>query len=73
MEGSGQLEAPAALPPGERAPGGSQNRSGRCGEENNLLPLTGIELQFPDHPDRKQSLYRLSYSGFFKNTVEVLF
>lgn len=27
-------------------PNGPQNRSGRCREEENLLPLTVIELQF---------------------------
>jgi hypothetical protein len=35
-----------------------QNRSGRCGEEENLLSLPGIES---GHPDRSHSLYRLSY------------
>jgi hypothetical protein len=50
---SGQLHAPAALPPGNCPPcqlyrrlGGSQSRSGRYGEERNLLPLPGIEPQF---------------------------
>jgi hypothetical protein len=47
---SGQLEAPAALPPGKelhcplnRRLGGPQSRSGRFGEAKNLLPLSGIE------------------------------
>jgi hypothetical protein len=47
---SGQLHAPAALPQGKGPQyplytrlGGPQNRSGRCGQENNLLSLPGIE------------------------------
>jgi hypothetical protein len=65
MELSGQLHAPAALPPGkepryplDRRPGGPHNRSGRCGEEKNLS-LPGIEpgLFSP-------SLYQLSWPGF---------
>jgi hypothetical protein len=43
MEVSGQLHAPAALPPGkepryalDRRLDGPQSRSGRCGEEKNL-------------------------------------
>jgi hypothetical protein len=50
MEVSGQLHAPAALPRGKspRHPlgvglGEPQSRSGRCGEERNVLPLPGIE------------------------------
>jgi hypothetical protein len=48
MEVSGQLHAPAALPPGEeplipRRLGGPQSRSGRCGEEKNSHPLQGLE------------------------------
>jgi hypothetical protein len=51
MEVSGQLHAPAALPPGEEPPvpigqeaGWAQRRSGRGGEEINSHPLTGLEL-----------------------------
>jgi hypothetical protein len=51
MEVSGQLHAPAALPPGKDPPrypldrglGGPQNRSGRDGEEKNSQPLPGHE------------------------------
>jgi hypothetical protein len=50
MEVSGQLHAPAALPP-RKEPlyllywrlGGPQNRSGRSGEEKNSQPLPEIE------------------------------
>jgi hypothetical protein len=45
MEVSGQLHAPAALPPGkdprytlDRRLGGPQSRSGCCGEEKHLAP-----------------------------------
>jgi hypothetical protein len=41
--------------------GGYQNRSGRRGEKKNLA-LTGGPL---GRPARGQSLYRLSYPGFF--------
>ena len=51
---SGQLHVPAALPQGKkkayytqsRRLDDPQDRSGRLGGEKNLLPLTGIELQF---------------------------
>jgi hypothetical protein len=63
---SGQLHALAA-PPGERGPpypldgrlGGSQNRSGRHGEEKIVAP-TGTTL---GRPARTQSLCRLQYPG----------
>jgi hypothetical protein len=49
MEVSGQLHAPAALPPGKlpkyslnRKLDGPQIRSGRCGEEE-ILAMAGIE------------------------------
>jgi hypothetical protein len=42
MELSGQLLVPLVLPP-EKELGGPQIRSGRFGEENNLLLLLGIE------------------------------
>jgi hypothetical protein len=50
MEVSGQLHAPAALPPGEDPwhplnwrLGGPQSRSGRGGEEKNTQPLPRLE------------------------------
>jgi hypothetical protein len=50
MEVSGQLHAPAALPPGkspwyplDRRLGGPQSHSGSGGEEKNSLPSPGIE------------------------------
>jgi hypothetical protein len=50
MEVSDQLHASAALSPGEnpwyplgRKLGGPQSRSGRCGEEKNPQPLSGLE------------------------------
>jgi hypothetical protein len=66
MEVSGQVHAPAALPPGGKSPwypldrrlGEPQCRYGRGGEEKSL-PLPGIE---PGHPDRSLVTI-LSYSG----------
>jgi hypothetical protein len=53
MEVSGQLHAPAALPPGkepwypvDRRLGRPQNLSGRHGEEKNLAP-TGTQTPTP--------------------------
>jgi len=49
MEVSGQLHAPAALPPGtepyplDRRLGGPQSHSGRGGEEKNSQPPPEIE------------------------------
>jgi hypothetical protein len=50
MEVSGQLHAPATVPPGkepleplDRRLGGPQSRSGRGGEEKNSQPPSGIE------------------------------
>jgi hypothetical protein len=50
MEVSGQLHAPAILPPGkspwyplDRMLRGPQSRSGRGGEEKNSQPLPGLE------------------------------
>jgi hypothetical protein len=70
MEMSGQLHAPAALPPGkspwnplDRRLDGSQSRSGRGAEEKNSQPPPGIEPQNPDRPARSPALYRLSYPG----------
>jgi hypothetical protein len=61
MEVSGQLHAPAALPPGkdtlvyplDRRLGGPQSRSGRGGREKNSQPPSGIEPQNPDRPVRR--------------------
>jgi hypothetical protein len=54
MEVSGQLHAPAALPPGkvpwypsDRNLGGPQIRSGHGGEEKNSQPPPGIEPRIP--------------------------
>jgi hypothetical protein len=62
MEVSGQLHAPAALPPGkspryllDRRLGGPQSRSGRGGEEKNSQPLPGLEP--PAHLARSSELY----------------
>jgi hypothetical protein len=70
MEVSGQLHAPAALPPGQEPlvpigyeAGWAQSRSGRGGEEKNSQPPPGIEPQNNDHPARSPALYRLSYHG----------
>jgi hypothetical protein len=56
MEMSDQLHAPAAYNAGkepqyplDRRLGGPQNQSGSCGEDENLLPLLGVELQ-PSSP-----------------------
>jgi hypothetical protein len=64
---SGQVNAAAALPPGERNADthwmggwvGPQNQSGRCEEEKNFLP---VQESKPGRPARSPSLYRLSYS-----------
>jgi hypothetical protein len=44
---SGQLHAPAALPPGKElpVPTGSQSQSGRGDEEKNTCPLPAIKRQ----------------------------
>jgi hypothetical protein len=66
MEVSGQLHAPAALPPGERAPG-THSIGGWVGPTTGLddvekrkflLPL-GLELRPLGRPVRSQSLCRL--------------
>jgi len=60
----GQRHAPAALPPGNtryqlyRRMGGHQGRSGRV---RKIWPPTGIRS--PDHPTRREPLYRLHYHG----------
>jgi hypothetical protein len=60
---SGQLHAPAALPPLDRRLGGPQSRSGRCGEKRKFLTLPGLELRPLSRPARSRSLWRLSYPG----------
>jgi hypothetical protein len=54
LEVSGQLHAPAALPPGKsprypfyRRLGGPQSRSGRYGEVKFFFTLPGFELPLP--------------------------
>jgi hypothetical protein len=71
MEVSGQLLAPAALPPGKESPwypldrrlGWPQSRAGRGSLEKISQPPPGIEPQNPDRPARSPALYRLSYHG----------
>jgi hypothetical protein len=67
---SGQLHAPAALPPGKsprysfyRRLGGPQSRSGRYGEVKTFYPTGTRTPAPPGRPARSQSLYRLSYPG----------
>jgi hypothetical protein len=67
MEVSGQLHAPAALPPGERAPG-TPCIGGWVGpraglddmEKRKIFPLPGLELRPLGRSARSQSLYWLS-------------
>jgi hypothetical protein len=68
MEVRGELQAPAALPPGERAPGihwvggWVAPRADLDPMENRkILPLLGIEPR-----PSSSSLYRLSYPGSTK-------
>jgi hypothetical protein len=70
MDMNGQLNDPAALPPGkeflvpwDRSLGGLQSRSGRGGEEKNSQTPPEIEPWNPDRPARSPALYRLSYHG----------
>jgi hypothetical protein len=63
--GEWSASRPGRFTPGEepqypldRRLGGPQSRSGRCGEEKNLLPLPGIETRLSS-----LSLYRPSYPG----------
>jgi hypothetical protein len=69
---SGQLHAPTALPPGERAPG-THWIGGWVGpgagrddvEKKKFLSLSGLELRPLGRPARSQSLYRLRYPGSY--------
>jgi hypothetical protein len=47
MEVSGQLHAPAALPPGKETRYPPQGRSGHGGEEKNSQPPPGIDPRTP--------------------------
>jgi hypothetical protein len=67
---SGQLHAPAALPPGKRPRypfyrrlGGPQSRSGRYGEVKIFYPTGTRTPASPCRPAPSQPLYRLSYPG----------
>jgi hypothetical protein len=50
MEVGGQLHAPAAFTPRERASGVPQSQSGHSAEEKNSQPLRGIEPWNPNCP-----------------------
>jgi hypothetical protein len=72
MELSGQIHAPAALPPGkdpryalDRRLGGTQNRSGR-GEEKYPQLLRGLEPPIIQPVARR---YTLSYPGSIHNGI----
>jgi hypothetical protein len=52
---------------------GPQSRCGCCGEENNLLPLHGIEARFLRCPASSPSLYRLCYPGYLFTSIYLLF
>ena len=45
MEVSGQLQDPDALSPGKKPLGGTRSRSGRFGDDKNLMPLPGFKLR----------------------------
>jgi hypothetical protein len=61
MEVSGQLHAPAALPPGIHW---IDPRAGLDDvEKRKFLTLPGLELQPLGRPARSLSLYRLRYPG----------
>jgi hypothetical protein len=81
---SGQLHAPAALPPGKspRYPfykrlGGPQSQSERYGEVTIFYPKGTQTPAPPGRPVRSQWLYRLSYPGssikWVGTKIEVLF
>jgi hypothetical protein len=67
---SGQLHVPAALPPGERAPGThwvegwvDPRASLDDLEKRKFLTLPRLKLRPLGRPARSQSLYRLRYPG----------
>jgi hypothetical protein len=69
--GAGQLHAPTALTPGERA-SGTHWIGGCVGawtgldvKSTKMLPVPELELCPLGRPDSSQSLYRLRYPGFF--------
>jgi hypothetical protein len=71
MEVSGQLHAPAALPPGkepwyplDRRLGGPQSCSGHGGEEKNSQSPPRIEPQNPDCPARSKKESKLNEEFF---------
>jgi hypothetical protein len=68
MKVSGQLHAPAALPPGKQPPGthwiGGWVGPRACLDDldkRKFLTLPGLELRPFSRPARSQSLYRLRY------------
>jgi hypothetical protein len=64
MEVSGQLHAPAALPPGNRAPGGWTSGSFLDDvDKRKFLDLLGLDLWPLVRPACSQLLYRLRYPG----------
>jgi hypothetical protein len=73
---SGQLQAQAALPPGERAPGNHWiggwvgPRAGLDDvKKRKFLTLPGLEFRLLGRPAHSQSLYRLRYPGSRINYV----
>jgi hypothetical protein len=66
MEMSGHVHILAALTLGKEPPRthciggwvGPQSRSGRCGEEKNLLPLPGVEPRLLGCPARPHNLIK---------------
>jgi hypothetical protein len=82
MEANGQFHTGPLYPQGnsplyplDRRLDGPQNLSGRCGEKKNLLPLPGIETQFPSHAAHSQLLHLPSYPGspvWIKDCLKVL-
>jgi hypothetical protein len=65
MEVSGQLSAPATLPPGKKPPVRTGYEAGwvrlDAVENRKFLTLPGLELRPLGRPAHSQSLYRLSY------------
>jgi hypothetical protein len=80
MEVSGQLHAPAALPPGKqtlvhigRRLGGPQSRSGCGGEEKNSQPVPGFESPIiqPLAQRCTTELFRLLFLSAYKINVKI--